>query len=111
MERSLERPFSVRQSVLFHSCNCVASVCEVSVLHPVPSVAAIREAGGVVLTYGLVINARIAFMIVAFVLYLVVKSMNRMQREEEAAAEPAPELSNEEMLLGEIRDLLKAQNA
>ena len=78
-----------------------------------PTGAAIREAGGVVLAYGLFINALIAFTIVAFVLFLVVKSMNRMKREEEAAAEPEPEPepepSNEEVLLGEIRDLLKAQ--
>ena len=42
------------------------------------------------LTYGLVINARMAFMIVTFVLYLVARSMHR---EEEAAAEPDPEPS------------------
>ena len=47
--------------------------------------------------------------IVAFVLFMVVKAMNRMKREEEAAVEPEPEPSNEEVLLGEIRDLLKAQ--
>ena len=66
------------------------------------------------LAYGLFINALIAFAIVAFVLFLVDKSMNRMKREEEAAAEPEPEPepepTNEEVLLGEIRDLLKAQS-
>ena len=75
---------------------------------------AIREASGLMLAYGLFVNALIAFMIVAFVLFLVVKSMNRMKREEEVAEpvlEPDPEPSNEEVLLGEIRDLLKAQSA
>ncbi len=80
-----------------------------------PSVTAIRDAGGVVLAYGLFINALISFLIVAFVLFLVVKAMNRMKREEEAEAapepEPDPEPSSEEVLLGEIRDLLKAQSA
>ena len=68
-----------------------------------------------VLAYGLFINALIAFTIMAFVLFMVVKSMNRMKREEEAAAEPEPEPdpepTNEAVLLGEIRDLLKAQSA
>ena len=75
---------------------------------------AIREASGLMLAYGLFVNALIAFMIVAFVLFLVVKSMNRMKREEEVAEpvlEPDPEPPNEEVLLGEIRDLLKAQSA
>ena len=75
------------------------------------TVTAIREAGGVVMAYGLFVNALIAFSIVALVLFLVVKSMNRMKRDEEEAApdpEPAPEPTNEEVLLGEIRDLLKA---
>jgi len=79
-----------------------------------PSVAAIREAGGVVLAYGLFINALIAFIIVALVLFMVVKAMNKAKREEEAAAEPEPEPepepSAQEVLLGEIRDLLKTQS-
>ena len=75
------------------------------------SVTALREAGAVVLAYGLFINALIAFCIVALVLFMVVKAMNRMKREEEAAAapEPEPEPTNEEVLLAEIRDLLRAQ--
>jgi large conductance mechanosensitive channel len=76
------------------------------------SVAAIREAGGVVLAYGLFINAVIAFVIVALVLFMVVKAMNRLKRQEEEAPaeEPAPpEPTNEEVLLTEIRDLLRAQ--
>jgi large conductance mechanosensitive channel len=79
-----------------------------------PSVAAIREAGGVVLGYGLFINALIAFLIVALVLFVVVKGMNQMKRKEEAAPpepEPEPVPTNEEVLLAEIRDLLQAQAA
>ncbi len=75
------------------------------------TVAAVREAGGVALAYGSFINVIIAFLIVAFVLFLVVKAMNRMKRKEEAAPAPAapPEPSAEEKLLAEIRDLLKSQ--
>ena len=70
------------------------------------TVAAIREAGGVVMAYGLFINALIAFLIVVLVLFLVVKAMNRLKREE---AEPDPGPTKEEMLLAEIRDVLRAQ--
>lgn len=76
------------------------------------SIEAAREAGAVALGYGLFINALLAFLIVAGVLFIIVKGMNKMKREQEEAPaeEPAPpEPSNEEMLLGEIRDLLKAQ--
>lgn len=76
------------------------------------SIEAVREAGGVALGYGLFINALIAFLIVAFVLFLIVRAMNEAKRKEEEApaAPPAPpEPSNEEKLLGEIRDLLKAR--
>ena len=71
------------------------------------SIEAAREAGAVALGYGLFINALIAFLIVAFVLFMVVKSMNKMKAEEEAAPAEPPAPSNEEVLLGEIRDLLK----
>lgn len=78
------------------------------------TVEAAKEAGAVVLGYGLFINALIAFLIVAAVLFIVVKGMNRMKRQEEeaAAAEPPapPEPSNEEKLLTEIRDLLRASS-
>lgn len=71
------------------------------------SVDAAREAGASVIAYGLFINAVIAFLIVAWVLFLVIKSMNKLKREEEAAPAPDPEPTTEEKLLTEIRDLLK----
>jgi large conductance mechanosensitive channel len=74
------------------------------------SIAAVREAGGVALGYGLFFNALIAFIIVALVLFFIVRAMNKAKAEEEAAPPPAPpEPSAEEKLLGEIRDLLKAR--
>lgn len=52
------------------------------------------------------------FLIIAFVIFLMVKAINSAARKEEAAAEPAPpaEPSNQEKLLSEIRDLLKRQS-
>lgn len=62
---------------------------------------------GAVLAYGSFLTAAINFIIVAFILFLVVKAINNMKREEEAAPEEPPAPSSEEVLLGEIRDLLK----
>lgn len=70
------------------------------------SIASIREAGGIALGYGLFLNALISFLIMAFVLYLIVKNVNRFKAKEEAPA-PAPAGPTQEDLLAEIRDLLK----
>ncbi|MEL7468080.1 MAG: large conductance mechanosensitive channel protein MscL [Pseudomonadota bacterium] len=74
----------------------------------VVSVAEAQEKGLAVISYGNFINAIIAFLIVAWILFLVVKGINQLKREEEAAPEPEadPEPSAEEKLLTEIRDLL-----
>ena len=64
------------------------------------------------LNYGNFINAIINFIIMAFVVFCIVKFFNNLHRkkEEAPAAPPAPpEPSNEEKLLTEIRDLLKDQ--
>lgn len=64
------------------------------------------------LNYGNFINAIINFIIMAFVVFCLVKFFNNLHRkkEEAPAAPPAPpEPSNEEKLLTEIRDLLKEQ--
>ncbi len=74
------------------------------------SIASVREAGGVALGYGLFINAVIAFILVAFVLWMVVRSMNKLKKKEEPAPEPEPAGPSAEDLLTEIRDVLKAQN-
>jgi large conductance mechanosensitive channel len=76
------------------------------------SVEEAREAGAVVLSYGRFLNAIVSFMIVAFALFLVVKAMNRLKRrkaEEAAAPGPPPAPTPQEVLLAEIRDLLRAQ--
>ena len=76
------------------------------------SIDAAREAGAVVLGYGLFINSLIAFLIVAVVLFIVVRNMNRLvekKAEEAKSPEAPPAASPQEVLLAEIRDLLKAQ--
>lgn len=70
---------------------------------------AAQEAGAT-LAYGNFITVIINFVIVAFILFLIIRAMNRMRRKQEAAPEAAPTPPpNDEVLLGEIRDLLKAQ--
>ncbi len=56
--------------------------------------------------YGVFLSAVINFVIVAFVLFLIIKGMNASNKKEAAAPTPA-EPSNEEKLLMEIRDALK----
>jgi len=66
-----------------------------------------QEAGAVTMNYGLFINAFISLMIIAFALFMVVKSFNKMKAQKEAEAEAAPPAGpSQEELLTEIRDLL-----
>lgn len=71
--------------------------------------AATADAAAVTLNYGKFIQSLVDFIIIAFAIFLVVKAMNSQKKKEQdkpAAAAP-PTRSNEEVLLGEIRDLLK----
>ncbi len=61
----------------------------------------------VAITYGNFIDTIITFIIVAFTIFLVVKAYNKTKKKEEAAPAAPPAPSKEEVLLGEIRDLLK----
>ena len=63
----------------------------------------------IAIRYGLFINTIFDFLIVAFVIFLVVKGVNRMKRKQAAEPEIIPEPTKEELLLSEIRDLLKEQ--
>ena len=66
------------------------------------------EIGGAVITYGNFIQAILNFVVMAFVVFCLVKFMNSLHRKkDEPAPEAPPEPSNEEKLLAEIRDLLK----
>jgi len=73
---------------------------------PYPSLKAAQDAGAVVLTYGLFINALINFLIIAVVLFLIVRQINRLTTPKDVPGEPPP--PPEIQLLREIRDILKA---
>lgn len=73
-----------------------------------PSLAKAKEAGAPVLAYGAFIQSVIDFIIIAFCIFLLIKFMNRLIRKKEEAPKPA-ELSPQEKLLTEIRDLLKTK--
>lgn len=62
----------------------------------------VKEAA--IVNYGLFINATISFIIVALVMFMIIKGMNKAKKKEEAAPTPPPA---QEVLLAEIRDLLK----
>jgi large conductance mechanosensitive channel len=62
------------------------------------------------LAIGLFINSIITFVVVAFTVFLFVKAMNKLRKKQEENPPPPPEPSKEELLLAEIRDLLKAQS-
>jgi large conductance mechanosensitive channel len=74
-----------------------------------PTLAAAKAAGAVTLNYGLFLNAVLNFLIVAWAIFLLVRGMNRLRRQEAVAPSVVPVPSAEEALLAEIRDLLKAR--
>jgi large conductance mechanosensitive channel len=73
-----------------------------------PTYDAARKAGAT-LGYGSFITVSVNFIIIAFVLFLVIRGMNRIIKKEEAAPAPPAPPTREQELLTEIRDLLKAR--
>ncbi len=65
-----------------------------------------RQAGAPTMNVGLFINNVISFVIVAFVLFMAIKAMNRLRRKQEEAPQTEPPPSREVQLLQEIRDAL-----
>ncbi|WP_026782033.1 large conductance mechanosensitive channel protein MscL [Pleomorphomonas koreensis] len=65
-----------------------------------------RKAGATI-AYGNFVTLAINFLIIAFVLFLVVKAMNRMKNAAEPPVEAPPEVPADVALLAEIRDLLR----
>jgi large conductance mechanosensitive channel len=61
------------------------------------------------LNLGIFINTVIEFIIIALVVFMIVKSMNKMKKKKEEAAAVPPAPSKQEQLLKEIRDILKKQ--
>lgn len=74
-----------------------------------PTLAAAQEAGAATLSYGNFIQTVFDFLIVAICIFAFIKLINSFKKKEEAAPAPAaaPEPTKEEVLLTEIRDLLK----
>ncbi len=67
-----------------------------------------QAAGAATMNYGVFINTIINFTIVAFCLFMVIKGMNSLKKKEAAAPAPAPAAPpRNEVLLAEIRDLLR----
>ncbi|MBO4661928.1 MAG: large conductance mechanosensitive channel protein MscL [Bacteroidaceae bacterium] len=68
-----------------------------------------QEAGASVFAYGQFLQNILDFLIIAFCIFLMIKGIAKLNRkkEEAPAPEPEPKPSNEEVLLTEIRDLLK----
>jgi len=71
---------------------------------PYTSLADAKAAGAVTINYGVFVNSIIGFVILAWALFMVIKGMNAVRRQQEAAAPPP---TATETLLGEIRDILK----
>ncbi len=65
------------------------------------------QVGDAQILYGNFIQATVNFLIIAFVLFLIVRSYNKLSKQKEEAPAPPPEPTAEEKLLTEIRDLLK----
>jgi len=74
---------------------------------PYATVEAAAKAGAVTLNYGVFFNTMISFVIVAWAVFLLIKAMNRLKREEPAPAPAAP--PEDVKLLREIRDALKSR--
>ena len=76
-----------------------------------PSLVAAKAAGAPTLNYGVFLQTIFDFIIIAFVIFMFVKQMNRFKREAPAAPPaPPPGPTNEEKLLMEIRDALKGRH-
>ncbi|GJM24365.1 MAG: large-conductance mechanosensitive channel [Phycisphaerae bacterium] len=75
----------------------------------VPASEGVEAVEAITLNYGVFINTIVDFLIVAFAIFMAIKVMNTAMRKKEEEPKPAGP-SKEEVLLGEIRDLLKAKS-
>ena len=75
---------------------------------PQPSLAAAKAAGAPTLNYGVFLQSVFDFIIIAFVIFMLVKQVNRFKKE--APPPPPAGPTNEEKLLMEIRDALKGRH-
>jgi large conductance mechanosensitive channel len=70
---------------------------------------AVGDVPAVAIRYGLFINTVLDFLIVAFVIFLAIKAMNKFKKKQEEAPAAPPAPSKQEILLTEIRDALRAK--
>ena len=68
---------------------------------------AVGETAAVTVNYGVFVQTLVDFTIIAFAIFMVVKAINNMKKKEEEAPKAPAAPSKEEVLLAEIRDLLK----
>ncbi len=71
------------------------------------TLAAAQEAGAATINYGTFINTVLDFVIVAFAIFMVIRGMNKLKKQEEEKPAEPPKPSEEVLLLQEIRDALK----
>ncbi len=91
--------------------NLFVTVREGAEAGPYETLAAAQEAGAVTINYGVFANEIVSFLIVAFAVFMLVRSFNRLKKQEAEAPAPPPAPSAEEQILAEIRDLLRGQEA
>ncbi len=71
---------------------------------------AVGEQPAVAINYGMFINTIINFVIIAFAIFLVIRMINRLKRKEEEKPAAQAALPQQEVLLTEIRDILKSRS-
>lgn len=69
-----------------------------------------QKVGDAEITYGVFLQSIFDFFIVAFFIFLAIRLLSKLQKKQEAEEEVVKEVDTQEVLLTEIRDLLKAQN-
>ena len=76
---------------------------------PYASLADAKAAGAVTLNYGVFANSIVSFMIVAFAIFMLVKGANSLKQKQAEAPAVPPAPTKDQVLLTEIRDLLKTR--
>jgi len=71
------------------------------------TIEAAKEAGANIMTYGNLITTIIDFVFIGLIIFIILKGYEKTKKKEEEAPKAPPAPSKEEVLLGEIRDLLK----
>ncbi len=74
---------------------------------PYATLEAAQKAGAITINWGNFINTIISFLIIAFAIFMVVRGINKLRRQQEEEAQEEPPV--QEVLLGELRDLMKQQ--